>query len=332
MGGSEVRKLISALFSILFVASPAVLHSGAQPRGNSAALRPLVEVLGANAPYSLPEKAVVERSGNLYVLDKELSNIFLLDMAVNRVSPICAPRLPHRVADMSLGEGGGIWLLDAQGSNVFRLDKTCRVHASFPLQRRARRLQVNTFGEVAALALEGETLFDLYDAGGRLIRSFGKRIKHGDAVADSELNNGQLISDRAGGFYFSFNYPPLVQRFRRDGKLLAEFSPKSDVAIAPPDIRSRREGGRLIVTSRYQILVLGLDVDEQGRLLLLMSGEDKFQALTRGTRDLLVTTGRGRVLKRVTAEQEFHRVAAGRGVLYLLRNRGGLSLMRYAMP
>src|SRR4030095_5102058 len=132
-------------------------------------------------------------------------------------------------------------------------------------------------------------------------------------------------------FFFSFNYPPLIRHYGRQGKLISEFKPESDVAIAPPNVSVRKKGNATVVSSRYQILVLDMAVDARGRLYLLLSGKNKVPALSEGTQKLAILGGTGRVLRRAMLEYNFHRIAASGGNLYLLRNRRPLRLDAYSM-
>lgn len=305
--------------------------AGQQPVGK---LRYVETIVGAGS-YSFPEKVTLDRFANLYILDSELSNVFVAKVSGKgaKVSPVCSRRTPVAAADLSVEVGGGIWLLDSVGSNIVKIDRNCKAQRSFVLRRPALALQVNTAGELLVLTSTGEALFDLYDQQGKLLRSFGRRISYGDAIADSELSNGHLIADRVGGFYFSFNYPPLVQHYRRDGKLLGEFKPESNISIGSPKITSEKQGNRLSVRSNYQILVLDMTLDERGRLIFLLSGKPKFQAIRQGSQELLVTSSTGKVLRKVIIEDaSFHRLVAGRTALYLLRNRDGLRLDQYDLP
>ncbi len=296
-------------------------------------LRSLATIAGSG-PYSFPSKAVLDRSGNIYLLDPGLSNIFVVNVAKPGSEPraLCSPRTPSPASDISI-DGGGIWILGARGSKVVRLDNRCQVQRSFATQRPGLSLQVNSVGEVILLTGAGTTLFDVYDQNGELLRTFGQRLSYGDPIADAVLSDGRIVSDRMGGFYFSFDYPPLVRHYGRDGKLLAEFRPASDIYIGRPNITSQQEGGRLTVRPNYQVLVLDLTLDERGRLIFLLSGKSRPQAVSEGSQNLLVTNGVGKVLRKVTIEDTFfHRLVAGHGALYLLRNRDGLRLDKYALP
>jgi hypothetical protein len=296
-------------------------------------LRSLATIAGSG-PYSFPGKAAMDRYGNIYLLDPVLSNIFVVNVAKPGSEPraLCSPRTPSPASDISI-EGGGIWILGDHGSKAVKLDNSCHVQSSFSTQRPGLSLQANSAGEVIVLTGAGATLFDVYDQNGKLLRTFGQRLSYGDPIADTVLSDGRIVSDRMGGFYFSFDYPPLVRHYGRYGKLIGEFRPASDIYIGPPNITSQQGGGRLTVRPNYQVLVLDLTLDERGRLIFLLSGKSRPQAAHEGSQNLLVTNSVGRVLRKVGIEDtSFHRLVAGPGALYLLRNRDGLRLDKYALP
>lgn len=89
----------------------------------------------------------------------------------------------------------------------------------------------------------------------------------------------------------------------------------------------------MAVRANYQILVLDMTLDNRGRLIFLISGKPKYQAITQGSQTLLVTGDRGTVLRKaMIGDAAFHRLAAGPNGLYLLRNRDGLRLEKYQLP
>jgi hypothetical protein len=321
--------LLLSTIALLTIGSPSLLFGQLQ----KLKLRSAARVLDSNAPLSFPEKVVAGSHQDLYILDTELSNVFVVNQNSGESKPLCTPRMPVSPSDMSVDKAGYVWVIDSQAKRVAKLDEHCKMQASFVCRSFPIGLQINAFGEIIVLTAEGESLFDIYSSGGRLIRSFGKRLRYGDEIADQELSDGHLIADESGGFYFSLNYPPLVRHYAREGRLLAEFKPDSEVRIDPPEISSQRQGNRLNVRSKYQILVLDFALDGRGRLILLMSGENKYQALTNGSRSLLVTTTSGRVLSRLDLEDgPFNRLAAGERSLFLLRNRSPLRLDRFTIP
>ena len=107
----------------------------------------------------------------------------------------------------------------------------------------ARKIAINSIGELIVLYITGQSLFDLFSADGIQLRRFGKRIDYGEEVTTYELNDGNIAPDSSGGFFFSFNYPPLVRHYSRTGRLLSEFKPESDVQIEPPNIVVGGNGG-----------------------------------------------------------------------------------------
>lgn len=289
-------------------------------------------ILDANGPISFPQKIVSGPSRTLYLLDTELSNVFLVNSATSAVTRLCSPRLPLKPSDASVDNSGNVWILDQQAQRVTSFDQQCRVRTSFKPERYASRLQLNSFGEVVVLTPNARTLFDLYSTEGKSLRSFGEKFDYQDPFADAVLNSGHIVPDRVGGFYFSFTYPPLVRHYARDGRLLGEFKPELNVTIERPQF-SRMSGVSIAMTTKYQIGVLDLTLDSRGRLVFLVSGENQTQAMRNGSRNLLVTNARGQTLAKFELDAgPFDRLAAGSGLLYLLKNRPPLRLDKFALP
>jgi hypothetical protein len=296
------------------------------------ALRAHAEVLSAAAPFTSPERVVVGPDRNLYFLDPVLSSIFVHDLKTATIRRLCGPEsVGTPVTDLAISANGQLWILSQRSSTVRRLTPQCKVGAEFKVSLIARRIATNSFGELLVLNTTGRSLFDLFSEDGKLLRSFGERIDYGEEVTTAELNDGKIALDSAGGFFFSFNYPPLIRHYSRSGQLLAEFKPESDVPIAPHDIKITSGGGGVSVTARYQILVLDIAADKQDRLYLLISGKNNAAAVQQGTPKLRVLNKTGRTLKNVTLDHSFHRLAAGNKSLYLLRNRQPLRVDEYVV-
>lgn len=292
-------------------------------------LRAHSEVLGANAPFSFPEKVVVGPDKNIYFLDTTLSGIFVQDFKTTTVKRLCGAESLRSPSDLSVDGKGQLWILNQNGSRISKLDPKCATAGKITLTNLSLRIANNSFGEVIVLNETGPSLFSLFSPQGKLLRSFGDRIIYAEEVATNELSDGHIVPDKNGGFFFSFNYPPLIRHYSRTGRLLEEFKPESDISITPPNITVRSVGNSVSVSSKYQILVLDMATDDQSRLYLLISGKNKIPALSQGTPKLVVATSKGRVLKTVTLANNYHRVLAGNGSLYLLRNRPPLRLDRY---
>jgi len=317
-----LRWKLTQLFACVCLLATAHIQAQEPVRAHS-------EVLGTNAPFSFPEKVAVGRNNDIYFLDTTLSSIFVQDFKNGNVQTLCGAQAIRSPSDMSVDSRDQLWVLNHNGSKISKLTRQCAVSAGITLPNLSLRIGTNTFGEVIVLYETGPSLFALFSPQGKLLRSFGERIKYQEEVATNELSDGHIAPDNEGGFFFSFNYPPLIRHYSRTGRLLNEFKPESDIQIAPPDITVRSVGNAVSINSKYQILVLDMAADSRGRLYLLISGKNKVPALNEGTRKLVVATSKGQVLRTLTLAHSFHRVVAGNGNLYLLRNRPPLRLDRY---
>jgi hypothetical protein len=294
-------------------------------------VRSRAQLLGSEAKISFPERFVLTRSGQAYLLDTDLSTLFTVHNKDGRINRVCGSEALSAPADMSVDRNGNVWVLSVVHSKIVKLTSSCQVLAQIASRNMPLRIATNTAGELIVLNGVGEHLFELYGSDGKLLRGFGRRLDYNDETTNSELSDGRIAPDNLGGFFFSFNYPPLIRRYARNGSLISEFKPESEIAIDPPNISVRKQGNSTVVRARYQILVLDMAADARGRLFLLLSGKNKVPALTEGTQKLMVLADNGRVLKRALLENNFHRLAISNGRLYLLRNRMPFRLDEYPM-
>lgn len=294
-------------------------------------LRPPSQVFGSQAPLSFPEKLVVGAQGDAYILDTGLSSLFAIDTQTGNVKRLCGPEKLTSPSDIAVDRKGSIWVLSTARSKILKLTQQCAVQTEIVTRSLPLRIATNNFGEVIVLKGAGDNLFELYGSAGKSLQRFGQRLDYKDEATNAELSDGRIAADRTGGFFFSFNYPPLIRHYGRRGNLISEFKPESDVAIGPPNVSVRKLGNSTVVSSRYQILVLDMTIGPQGRLYLLMSGKNKTPALYEGTRKLAIIATTGRLLRIADLEHNFHSLAGGNGRLYLLRNRKPLRLDTYAM-
>ena len=292
-------------------------------------LRSRAQLLNSEVPVSFPERLVVTSSGKAFLLDTDLSTLFTLNKD-GSLKRMCGSDALASPSDISVDASGNIWVLSGANSKIVKLAPNCQPQAQIVSRQMPFRIATNTFGELIVLNGAGQYLFELYGPDGKLLRGFGQRLDYKDETTNSELSDGRIAADSSGGFFFSFNYPPLIRHYGRSGSLIREFKPESEVAIEAPNISVRKQGNSMVVRSRYQILVLDLAADARGRLYLLMSGKNKVPALTEGTQKLLVLTKSGRVVRKALLENNFHRLAISNGRLYLLRNRSPFRLDEYS--
>ena len=292
-------------------------------------LRSRAQLLSSEVRVSFPERLVVTSSGKAFLLDTDLSTLFTLNKD-GSLKRMCGSESLASPSDISVDASGNIWVLSGANSKIVKLAPNCQPQAQIVSRQMPLRIATNTFGELIVLNGAGQYLFELYGPDGKLLRGFGQRLDYKDETTNSELSDGRIAADSSGGFFFSFNYPPLIRHYGRSGSLIREFKPESEIAIEAPNISVRKQGNSMVVRSRYQILVLDLAADARGRLYLLMSGKNKVPALTEGTQKLLVLTKSGRVVRKALLENNFHRLAISNGRLYLLRNRSPFRLDEYS--
>lgn len=292
-------------------------------------LRSRAQLLSSEVPVSFPERLVVTSAGKAFLLDTDLSTLFTLNKD-GSLKRMCGSESLASPSDISVDASGNIWVLSGANSKIVKLAPNCHPQAQIVSRQMPLRIATNTFGELIVLNGAGQHLFELYGPDGKLLRGFGERLDYKDETTNSELSDGRIAADSSGGFFFSFNYPPLIRHYGRSGSLIREFKPESEIAIEAPNISVRKQGNSMVVRARYQILVLDLAADARGRLYLLMSGKNKVPALTEGTQKLLVLTKSGQVVRKALLENNFHRLAISNGRLYLLRNRSPFRLDEYS--
>ena len=114
-------------------------------------LRAHAEVLGADAPFSFPEKVVVGPDKNIYFLDTALSGIFVQDFKAGVVKRMCGAETVHSPSDMSVDVNGQLWILNQNGSKISSLDRKCATTGEISLTNPSFRIANNSFGEVIVL-------------------------------------------------------------------------------------------------------------------------------------------------------------------------------------
>jgi hypothetical protein len=328
---SAKASLLWSVLTCVLVIAPGVWQLAPGQTHAETNLRSRAQLLGSEAKFSFPEKLVVTSTGQTYLLDTDLSTVFTVHNKDGRIDRICGSEALSSPADMSVDRKGNIWVLSVLHSKIVKLTSGCQAQAQIVSRNMPLHIAANASGELIVLNGVGEHLFELYGPDGKLLRGFGKRLDYKDETTNSELSDGRIAPDNSSGFFFSFNYPPLIRHYAHNGTLISEFKPESEIPIDPPNISVRKQGNSTVVRARYQILVLDMAADARGRLFLLLSGKNKVPALTEGTQKLMVLADNGRVLKRVLLENNFHRLAISNGRLYLLRNRTPFRLDEYPL-
>src|SRR5215216_5787348 len=109
-----LRWKLTQLFACVCLLATAHIQAQETVRAHS-------EVLGTNAPFSFPEKVVVGRSNDIYLLDTTLPSIFVQDLKSGNIQTLCGVEALRSPSDMSVDSRGELWLLSHNGSKLSKL-------------------------------------------------------------------------------------------------------------------------------------------------------------------------------------------------------------------
>src|SRR5215204_6513168 len=98
-------KVSSIILAVVVIVHAAAVVTSSQPELGK--IRS-TETIVTRGPYSFPEKLALDRFGNLYLLDSQLSNIFMVhrQRTGQQVKAHCSPRTPVAAADLSVDRSG----------------------------------------------------------------------------------------------------------------------------------------------------------------------------------------------------------------------------------
>ena len=95
---------------------------------------------------------------------------------------MCGPDSLGSPSDLSVSSRGELWILSARNSKVTKLNRQCVAQVEISIPRFPLKIATNFFGELIVLNATGPSLFSVFSAEGKLIRSFGERFKYADEV------------------------------------------------------------------------------------------------------------------------------------------------------
>jgi hypothetical protein len=97
-------------------------------------LRSRAQLLGSEAKISFPERLVVTRSGQAYLLDTDLSTLFTMHNKEGRINRVCGSEALSAPADISVDRNGNVWVLSVVHSKIVKLTSSCQARAQIVSQ------------------------------------------------------------------------------------------------------------------------------------------------------------------------------------------------------
>jgi hypothetical protein len=214
-----------------------------------------------------------DSAGRYYVLAAPAKSIAIYQADGKRIGEI--PNASSRgativyVQDFDVDSKGRIFVADRGANSVKIFEPDGSLDATIPVAAPISIVALSG-GEFAVAGLRSAQLVSIYDARGKLTRSFGE-IPGGTAVArqNQSLSPGRIYGDVAGHIYFVFSDLPdlTLRRYDRFGYASYEASlPSSEFT---PQAQARRwskitiEQGATPASTKPAIQALGADSETQ---------------------------------------------------------------------
>ena len=263
-----------ALASIVLLLLPACSHAQAQLRADKQIL--LESTLGT--------VALKEGLGDqLYVLNRSVpsSSIWVSDYSGTSMQRIVrggsGPTEVRWPKELAVDRGGNVVVADGLIKVFFR---DGRLFNSFRFDR-PESVGVLSDGRILVSGVPRDQLISVFDRQGRMVGNIGEPAKLDDAPGfNAILNIGTIVVDGDDNIYYVFHFSltPTVRKFTREGKLVAEWHPKSaflDQAVAQAKKtheESKEKGGH-----RVSQVLTAAAFDSETKTLWVASGSQVLQ-------------------------------------------------------
>jgi hypothetical protein len=171
-----------------------------------------------------------DAAGRLYVLSTPCTSISVYGPDSKLLRKI--PSNPTKESSIVFAEdfdvdATGRVLVADRGANAIEIfDPAGRMQNSFQVNAPTSVAAI-TSGEIAITRVDSKRLVEVYDATGKLLRSFGKLENLADhPELNRSLNAGKLVADSASHLYFAFTFlpEPTVRRYDSFGNSTLEIS------------------------------------------------------------------------------------------------------------
>jgi hypothetical protein len=211
---------------------------------------------------------------SFYLFSNERRSVEVYDRAGRFSTSIAVPRTSLEA--FTVDTKGRVYLVDAEARRVKVMSSAGQEVGSFAVPRPSS-LAALSDGSVVVSSATKDGLLHVFDASGRRLRSFGKPqpFDGQNYTRNRFLNSGKVLIDAADDIYFVPQYAPAptVQKYSKDGRLIATFEVKGE-AIDQQSEAAKRVLGQpsLNVLAGVNVINSAVIDPTTGHLWLCMNG------------------------------------------------------------
>jgi hypothetical protein len=231
----------------------------------------------------------VDISGNIYLLEGKLSTgrrgfgcIKKFDREGKFLANIAKKGKMLLPSDLAVASDGTIYVPDYEAAKIEKFSADGEYIGSFPLPVKPNSIALDSENNIYVVpnmffGLKKNLIFR-FDKEGKLLGSFGKTLQHrfGDRLAAASLNKVSICSDSGDNLYVSYSFGYKVQKYSRDGKLLAQFNRKLPYPIYYPKwTRIENPDGTSGGGIYTYPATLSIACDSRGYTYVLLAGKDR---------------------------------------------------------
>src|SRR5688572_31072940 len=169
---TSLRNIMAALTCLIALCGPLTFGQA----NSEKQLRSRAQLFSSQVPISFAEKLVVTDSGRAYLLDTDLSSLFVIDNKDGRLQRMCGSDSLSSPSDISIDNHGNVWVLSGLHSKIVKLTPQCQRQFEIVSKHMPLRVAATALGELIVLNGAGQHLFELYGPDGRFLRNFGQRL------------------------------------------------------------------------------------------------------------------------------------------------------------
>ncbi|MCX6563055.1 MAG: hypothetical protein NTU60_05555 [Candidatus Aminicenantes bacterium] len=302
-----------------------------------------------NSTFKAPVSLAVDKNGNIYILDREISRIPIYSQSGEFIKVIGnrknGKELYSKALDLSFNEKDDLFLLDynkkIKKAYLKIASKEGDILKSFELPFFPNQLRIskeNIF--ISDRSYSKDHLVYMFSGDGQAVRGIGDIYRSDDVEVFLFLNTVTISSDQIGNLYLAYKFLPKVKIYSPDGKLLREFeyqpqikrkrSPFESLVIQKVDHFQELVYAypELKVAKREYPVCLDIAVDNSGMIYLLVASDHSIEERCA----LYCFDQAGRFIESVDLPVRCSRMSInGRGDFFFISQSATKSVLRYSI-